>query len=201
MCALNYDEALDPILARALSVLTTRVHLDINFSALELCQPVVFVDSEKAPCAMRAAGSSGSSVTWCPAGSRLFTLLRTKRESLVYCHDNDTLYHASPEAALGPDGPLDVGFLAQYYEDPGTVPRVMIFDLVCNELTEELQNPVKRGEKLRSFSRVFPSPLCSVQWVGYVEPLRKFIGTLPHNVECFVELTKDPYRLIRMQPW
>lgn len=201
MTPLNFDTHADPVLARALSVMTTRVHIDINFPALELCKPVVFVNAEQAATSLRTPCQRGSCVTWSPSGARFFTLLKTRKESLVYCHDNDTLYVASPDATLSSSCPLDVGFLAQYYEDPGTVPRVLVFDVITNESSEESSIPARRGEQLRGFAHVFPTPLCSVQWVGYVDPLRKFIGTLPHKVDFFLELTKDPFQLIRMPPW
>lgn len=201
MTPLNFDTHPDPVLARALSVMTSRVHIDINFPALELCKPVVFVNVEQAASSLRPPGASGSCFTWSPSGTRFFTLLRTKKESLVYCHDNDTLYAASPEATLSTSCPLNIGFVAQYYEDPGTIPRLLVFDIVSKDSNEESAVPTTRGEQLRKFAHVFPNPLCSVQWVGYVDPLRKFIGTLPHKVDCFLELTKDPFQLIRMTPW
>ena len=203
MTPLSFESSPDPVLARALSVLASRIYICINPVAFEMCKQASFNLPEKVPLQLRATVETGtSSFTWSPTGAKFFSIMKVKGESLVYCHHNDTLYMASPQATLCSTCPDGVGFLAQYCEDnvhsedKGTQPRLLVFDILSTE-----SNPSRRGEHLRSLSHVFPSPLCSVQWVGFIGPLRNFIPTLPHSVEFFLELTKDPLQLIHVKPW
>ena len=198
MTPLSFDSSPDPVLARALSVLASRIYICINPVAFEMCKQASFNIPEKVPLQFRASAESvcSSSFTWSPTGAKFFTIMKVNGDSLVYCHHNDTLYTASPQATLCSTCPDGLGFLAQYCEDKGTQPRLLVFDILSTEC-----NPSKRGEHLRSLAHVFPSPLCSVQWVGFIAPLRNFIPTLPHSVEFFLELTKDPLQLIHVKPW
>ena len=197
MTAINFASSPDPILAQALSVLTTRIYLQINPGALDLCKPATFIPQEKAPMLLRSPAQRGSFVTWSPLGAKMFTLIRVNAESLVYCHDNDTLYLASPQATLSRNSPNNVAFLAQYFEENnGVQQRLLVFDMVAPDA-----NPAQRGDTLRSLSSVFPHPLMAVQWVGFAEPLRVFTKTLPHQVSSFMELTTDPFQIIKIDPY
>lgn len=187
-------------LARALSVLTVRVYLQINPQALELCNQIQYVSPESAPVNARGSAELHSCVTWAPEEACVFTLMRVRGESLVYSHDTDTLYLASPMATLADSCPENVGFLAQFCEDNGNVPRLLVFDLVGNYVAAA-ENAKARGRMLRNLACKLPSPLCTVQWVGWANPLRQFVPTLPHRVQYFLELTLNPLLLIRINPW
>lgn len=189
----------DPV-GRALAVLTVRIYLQINPKALDLCHPVRFTSPEAAPVDARGSAELHSCVTWAPMGARLFTLMRVQGESLVYSHYTDTLYLASPQATLAASCPDDVGFLAQFCEDDGEVPRLLVFDLVGRQAASS-ENAKSRGHQLRSLASNLPTPMCTVQWVGWANPLRQFVPTLPHRVQYFLELTRDPLELIRINPW
>ena len=201
MTAINFASSPDPILAQALSVLTTRIYLQINPAALDLCKPAIFIPPEKAPMLLRSPAERGSFVTWSPLGAKMFTLIRVNAESLVYCHDNDTLYLASPQATLSMKSPNNVAFLAQYFQE-NNEQRLLVFDMVSPPTTDaKPTNPAQRGDTLRSLSYVFPHPLMAVQWVGFVDPLRVFAKTLPHQVSSFMELTTDPFQIIKFDPY
>ena len=187
-------------LSRALSVLTVRIYIQINIQALELCHQVQCITPETATPDIRGSAAFHSCVTWSPKGAIFFTLMRVHGDSLVYCHENDTLYLASPQATLAASCQDDVGFLAQYCEDDGNVPRLLVFDLISSKVGESADAKA-RGDSLRTLAGVLPSPLCTVQWVGWVNPLRKFVESLPHRVRYFLELTKNPGVLIQINPW
>jgi hypothetical protein len=125
--------------------------------------------------------------TWLAAGAKLFTVIKQTRQTLVYCHENDYLYYASPDAELSQECPENHAILVQVVEDrvgSETLPRLLAFDMVY----PPNEDPRKRGEVLRSLSQYFP-PSYHVQWAGQQEPLRKFLeGDLPHEVETVIAL-------------
>lgn len=189
----------DP-LSRALSILTVRVYLQINPQALDLCQPVQYVSQDSTTPTPRGSAELHSCVTWAPEGACTFTMMRVRGESLIYCHETDTLYLASPQATLADSCPENVGFIAQFFEDNGGVPRLLVFDLIGNYVAGAESAKI-RGQLLRNLADKLPSPLCTVQWVGWADPLRKFVPSLPHRVQYFLELTLNPLLLVRINPW
>ena len=195
------DDEIDNSLAMALSVLTLRVYVQINRKAFNLCKPVAFLSLDNTPSQLRRHPDKEALVTWIPKDSHFFSLMRVGGDSLVYCHSTDTLYAASPHATLADSCPNDVCFLAQFCQDTGDIPRLLVFDIIESPAKPPETSPSKRGEQLRSYAHVLPAPLCTVQWAGWTGPLRTFVSSLPHKAEYFMELTKDPLAVIRMHIW
>jgi hypothetical protein len=134
--------------------------------------------------------------TWKPRNSWFFTLIKTERATVVYCHENAKVYQASPSTRLASACPVHAAFLCQWCVDEckeGKVPHLLVFDVVQGENADA----GSRGEKLRALSKHLPLPLCVVQWAGEVKALDQFVRCLPHSVECFLGLSEDPFYLYR----
>jgi len=178
-------------LSHALSVVAAEVYLRLDEDTFKACRP-----AELKPKPKRIP--EGGYSTWRPKGSFFFTLVKAGRDTVVYCHANNTAYHAAPAARLACDCPDQSAFLCQWCvdKDPKTgshLPRLLVFDVL------DSGGAAARGERLRSLSRCLPQPLCVVQWAGDPKVLEEFIkGGLPHPVECIVGLSDDdPLRLYR----
>lgn len=133
-----------------------------------------------------------SIATWLCKDSVFFTLIRSNQETLVFCHDNQTLYYASPAAQLAPECPVGTAFLCQFTTDhlpEGQVPRLLVFDMV----SPVDFSPQARSERLRSYGQCLPQPLCHIQWVGFLRYLTpEFVRKLPHRAEGLFCLGSDP---------
>lgn len=140
----------------------------------------------------RARGAPEHYATWKPADSVFFTLIKTKANTVVFCHANGQAYYAAPHARLAEACPENTAFLCQWCLDAGTVPRLLVFDVL-----EDCEDVKARGQHLRDLARFLPQPLCTVQWAGEVRALEGFTSTLPHKVECIVGLSENPLRLQR----
>lgn len=136
-----------------------------------------------------------SLATWLVHGTHMFTLIKSKDKTLIFCHGNSTLFYARPDFMLHRDMPDGHAYLAQLAEDreaAGVVPRLLIMDLVV----PRVEDPQARNQTLRNFSGLFP-PSCHLQWAGQVKALRQFLkNTLPHKVEGIVALG-NPLQLIK----
>ena len=135
--------------------------------------------------------------TWKPRHSWFFTLIKAERGTVVYCHENGKAYQASPSARLASECPAHTAFLCQWCVDEckeGKVPHLLVFDVAVQGGG---QDAAQRGEQLRALSRFLPLPLCVVQWAGEVGALDQFVKCLPHQVECFLGLSEDPFCLYR----
>ena len=192
------------LLSRAMASLAGPLYLQLAPGVLGVCAPLEWVSPETCPSSVRRSKAGNEYATWCPRRSLLFTLLRSQGDSLVYCHQTDTLYYASTQATLAGHCPDGVGFLCQYCEDAGSagvVQRLLVFDLVCPpaEPRAQADPPAGRGDRLRGLADVLPAPLCTLQWVGRIPPLRDFVPTLPHEVGALLELTGSPLVAIRRE--
>lgn len=130
--------------------------------------------------------------SWIPHGSHWLTIMKHENKTIVYCHENDMMYYASPNVILPDTIPNGHAFLAQTCVDNDIYPRLLILDLVL----PHHKKPADRGVILRSLTHFFPST-CTVQWIGEVSALKKFLkGGLPHQVECVIGL-QEPLKLLR----
>lgn len=138
----------------------------------------------------------GDLTTWLAKDAWRFTLIKTKENTLVYCHSTDFLYYAQPQAMLTMECPESHAFLVQVLEDIHDeikTPRVLVMDMVL----PLVNSPAKRGEILRSLSHVFP-PVCHLQWAGNKIALKNFLDRgLPHPVECMVAMRSNPLQLVK----
>lgn len=140
----------------------------------------------------RPKGSPEQYATWKPENSVFFTLIKTKDNTIAFCHANGLPYYASPQARLAQGCPEGTAFLCQWCLDCGKIPRLLVFDIL-----EDCQDVKARGQHLRDMAKYLPQPLCTVQWAGEVDALEGFTASLPHKVECIVGLGDDPLRLLR----
>ena len=140
----------------------------------------------------RPKGSPEQYATWKPADSVFFTLIKTKDNTVAFCHANGLPYYAAPQARLALGCPEGTAFLCQWCLDAGKIPRLLVFDLL-----EDCPDVKARGQHLRDLAKYLPLPLCTVQWAGEAEALEGFTSSLPHQVECIVGLGEDPLRLQR----
>lgn len=174
-------------LSYALSLLTAAEHLALDAKLLPLCREVRLSPMPKN---MRALA------TWRPRRSIFFTLIKGAAGTLLYCHENRSMYRAAPCVWLSAECPPDAAFLCQWCVDEHRgqrAPRLLVFDVVCPDCTDVAE----RGRRLRDWARFLPLPICVVQWVGEPDALESFVGTLPHPVECIVALGPDPWHLYR----
>lgn len=176
------------------------MHLDdaLAFVAADVCLRVhdVLPNLTKNVDLSMGALRDDDHTTWLVKGAQLFTLIKHARQTLVYCHANAQLYHASPEMALAESCPDNHAFLGQAVEDAeggGVKPRLLVFDV--SHPAE--QDPRRRGETLRSLSHAFP-PACHVQWAGLLKSLKAFLAKtkLPHEVDAALAL-RGSMQLVR----
>jgi hypothetical protein len=134
-------------------------------------------------------------VTWLAKGARFLTLIKTARGTRVYDHADDLLYYAGPNAELHQDCPEGHAFLCQAVcdrqPDGSLVPRLLVTDLVA----PSVPCPRKRGEALRRLGHLL-AHTCHIQWAGDGQALRKFLPSVPHDVEALVAL-RAPLQLVR----
>jgi hypothetical protein len=140
----------------------------------------------------RPKGSPEHYATWKPADSVFFTLIKTRDNTIAFCHANGLPYYAAPQARLAQECPEGTAFLCQWCLDSGKIPRLLVFDLL-----EDCQDVKARGQHLRTMAKFLPQPLCTIQWVGEVDALEGFTSSLPHKVECLMGLGESPLRLLR----
>lgn len=181
-------------LSGALSTVATEVYLRLDEATFKACRP-----AELKPKPKRVP--DGGCSTWKPKGSFFFTLVKARQDTVVYCHANETAYHAAPAARLACDCPDQAAFLCQWCVDKDAKtgalsPRLLVFDVLDSSCSG---GAAARGDRLRALARFLPQPLCVVQWAGDHKVLEEFIrGGLPHPVECIVGLSDDnPLRLYR----
>jgi len=173
-----------PCVSRALASVVADAYLQADADLAGLMRSVQVKPRQK--------GSPRNYATWKPADSVFFTLIKTKANTVAFCHATGQPYHAAPQARLADGCPERTAFLCQFCMDNGKVPRLLVFDLV--ESCEDVQ---ARGQHLRELARFLPQPLCTVQWTGEPEALEGFTAKLPHKVDCIVGLGSDPLRLER----
>ena len=80
----------------------------------------------------------GAHATWLAKGTHLFTLIKCGMMTVVYCHENKTMFYANQNFMLKKDAPDGHAFLAQIVEDReanGLTPRLLIMDLVCPKVS------------------------------------------------------------------
>jgi hypothetical protein len=135
-------------------------------------------------------------VTWLAKSARFLTLVKTARGTRVYDHADDLLYYASPDAELARDCPEGHAFLCQAVcdrqpDNAQPVPRLLVTDLVAPPIA----CPRERGEALRRLAPCLPRA-CHIQWAGDGQALRKFLPSVPHDVEALVAL-RAPLQLVR----
>lgn len=140
----------------------------------------------------RAKGSVEHYATWMPADSIFFTLIKVGANTAVFCHANGLPYYAAPQARLAEGCPDGTAFLCQWCLDCGSIPRLLVFDVL-----EDCSDVKARGQHLRDLARFLPQPLCALQWSGEADALEGFTAKLPHRVECIVGLNEDPLLLSR----
>jgi hypothetical protein len=131
-----------------------------------------------------AGGGLTAPATWLCEHGEFFTLIRREPDTLLFCHRNQMLYFAAPDAQLAQRCPDGEAFLCQFTHDgvgaagperAQSVPRLLAFDVLGPGDAGE------RGERLRTLGAHLPQPLCCVQWVGEPQCLtRAFLGGLPH---------------------
>ena len=172
-------------LARAHLTLTQKLCVKIDTEACKMCIKLTIKADN---C---TGNTAGGFYTWRPNDTHVFTLMRRGEDTLVYCHTSDNLFYATPHARLARGCPENMGFLAQYCED-ANVPRLLVFDIL-----EQKSTPyAARGERLRQCAEWLPAPLFVVQWAGELDSLKKFVGTLPHNVDVLLRLTDTPLEVL-----
>jgi hypothetical protein len=174
-------------LSHALSLLAAAEHLALDPELLPLCREVRLSPMPK---------NMRTLATWRPRQSIFFTLIKSAAGTLLYCHENHTLYRAAPCVWLSAECPVNTAFLCQWCVDKlngGAAPRLLVFDMVCPDCPDVAE----RGRRLREWSRYLPLPICVLQWVGEAAALESFVSTLPHPVECIVALGPDPWHLYR----
>jgi len=77
--------------------------------------------------------------TWLAKGTHLFTLIKCGMMTVVYCHENKTMFYANQNFMLKKEAPDGHAFLGQLVEDREAgglvVPRMLIMDLVCPKVS------------------------------------------------------------------
>ena len=172
-------------LERMLALCTTHPFVQICPSVFDQCVRL------RLSCADRAATRY---CTWRPAGSHFVTLIQHEGITLLYCHANDTVYYTQPCVRLQGTCPDGTAILGQWCEDSldgQAHPRLLMFDVAC----KGSQCYKSRGAVLRDMAVHLPQPLCTLQWSGECSALRGFLGTLPHQVECLLELGSDSFAI------
>lgn len=181
-------------LSYALSIVAADVYVQIDEQTFSACKPVVVQ-----PCKKRKKAAGCAFATWKPRGSLFFSLVKTSKDTVVFCHANGTAYHAAPPVRLAADCPANTSFLCQWCLDkeadkPGKVPHMLVFDVVEAQACPDV---AERGERLRRLARYLPQPMCVIQWAGESAALAGFVKSLPHPVECIIGLSEDPLKIYR----
>lgn len=175
------------------------MHLQDALSLIcgEICLQVTPVIAQATQAVKIVPGkiTDASLTTWLVHGTHMFTIIKQGAYTLVFCHENNTLFYAKPDFMLSSSTPDGHAFLAQLAEDregERTVPRLLIMDLVSPRIAE----PARRQETMRALPGVFPSQ-CVLQWAGNEKALRKFLqGGLPHPVAGVIALC-GPLHIVR----
>ena len=175
----------DTTLHRAHTILIHQQCICLDTSTFKMCAPIQTLAS--------TGNTATNCFTWKPEHSHLFTLMRKAHYTLIYCHTSDMLYYASAAAQLAQSCPEEIAFLAQYCED-ADVPRLLVFDILEANVTAT--TCAARGNLLRKFAECLPTPLSVLQWAGELQPLKTFVCTLPHNVECIWQLTDTALKVV-----
>ena len=134
--------------------------------------------------------------TWVPADSGFVFLIKARAHTLLYLPHTDMLHYAHPSFSVNTQCAEHSVFLSQFVLDAGTMPRLLVFDIVRDG------NRCLRGMPAMDRYRILQEraheslqqPSCFVQWVGESGALEGpgFLGSLPHKVQSFMTLTKDP---------
>jgi hypothetical protein len=183
------------MLDTALSILTSDVCIGIigSASVFSLCKKVSHLPHHQPQPHHQHQPQEVS--TWRCRDSPFFTLIQPAAggPTLLFCHENETLYYASPGAHLSPSCPECTAFLCQFVidgSDKDRSPRLLAFDILTSA------SVLERGDMLRRLSVHLPQPLCHVQWIGPREHLTpSFLSSLPHQVEGVFSLTQNPLKL------
>jgi hypothetical protein len=171
-------------MSTALASVAADAYLQAAPEICSLMQPVAIRPRQK--------GSPEQYATWKPTDSVFFTLIKTKDNTVAFCHANGLPYYAAPHARLAEGCPAGTAFLCQWCLDSGKIPRLLVFDLL-----EDCPDVKARGQHLRDMAKFLPQPLCTVQWAGEVDALEGFTASLPHKVEYLVGLGENPLKLQR----
>jgi hypothetical protein len=137
--------------------------------------------------------------TWMVEKAHWFTLFKHWGTTFVYSHYNDVLYFAAPCVQLHPNLPDGYAFLAQTALDIDQ-PRLLIVDIIqVPDSQQPLPNdPLARGNILRSLHMFFSAATCHIQWSGEYTSLMAFLqaNKLPHKVQAVLELQEDPLQML-----
>lgn len=148
--------------------------------------------------------------TWRPTGARMFSLMKVRGgRTLAFCHSRGRLFFASPLCMLGRDVEEGTCLLAQLTldkGDEGTVPRMLVFDLIClgGVYVGHLTARERYSLLLSRVAPVLDVGVCMdgffrVQWVGEYgccSAVTRGSLRLPHSVDALYVLRDgDPFRL------
>ena len=177
----------------------------LAFVAGEICVQVAKVIHQGSAVVKLTPGriDSVAHTLWLVKGGKLFTLIKHEDQTLVFCHDNKTMYYGSPEASMHADCPDGYAFLVQTTEDlrgDGNIDvdrRLLVMDMVAwPEGT--LAEPCARERREFIWKNAGWFSQCTrVQWGGDRGALETLLsGGLPHQVSCVVAI-KAPLHLIK----
>lgn len=163
--------------------MTTNPVLMIDTSLLRLCQQMQY--SPNTP------SSIGS---WKPKDSIMFTLIKTKTDTLAYCHLDDTLYCTPPMLKIDSRCPEQTAFIGNFIIEDDS-PRFLVFDIIDYHLSAA----IRRYQRLRELAVFLPLPICVLQWVGDLSYISNdFIARLPHPVDyTFIMSDANPLHIHR----
>jgi hypothetical protein len=176
----------------------THSHMDLSDALAFACahhfvqiHPVLTTITRPVTLTEGNVSDSAPRATWLAAGAHWFTLIKHNKHTLVYSHETHMTYYAAPEVQLHEGMPDGYAFLAQTALDDGTVPRLLIVDI----LQPVFASAGERGEQLRKMHGLFQSS-CHVQWAGEAGSLRRFLrdAKLPHAVAGVIAW-HDPWRI------
>lgn len=139
--------------------------------------------------------------TWIPNGSEWVYVIKNAGQTLVYRASHDVVYFANPSYSLDRHCPGNTVFMGQCVQDEGHEPRILIFDLLCeNGVSSKGQTSHERYDRLMFLQRYFPSDFMVLQWCGELDALtHDFFKTLPHTVNARVGFGDEPGTLSILQ--
>lgn len=157
--------------------------------------------------------AKGRYFTWKAKDSIIFTLIQAAPgRTVIYCHDNDILYHAHRDIMLPARVPVGTCVLGQYCEDDDamgcTDPRMLIFDMVAIGWHTLQQSSAKeRYNMLREVVGgglpVSVESVLRIQWVGEYSCSPSVLSgamQLPHEIEGLLILSNENSNDLLFEP-
>lgn len=129
----------------------------------------------------RFTTGNATQFTWVPESSEFIYAIKILGHTLMYLPKKDTVYFANPNYLLKNTCPSNTVFITQLVQDPECDPRLLVFDLLCDQgKSMDQVSPADRYARLQELQEHFSAGYY-LQWCGQKEVLTEdFLESLPH---------------------